>query len=84
MIQLIVEDTPPSKLARRSSKDIRTQETLNVDGFSNRDTRSGGAPRGIKAKYPRLRKPRDENEGEIRETAYRASLNGIKIGVGIK
>ncbi|KAG5557902.1 hypothetical protein RHGRI_007970 [Rhododendron griersonianum] len=69
----IVEDTPPSKIVRKSSKAIRTQKNL-----SKRRTRFGSIGRGIKDKHPRSRKPQDENEGEIRETTYCASLNGIK------
>ncbi|KAF7143205.1 hypothetical protein RHSIM_Rhsim05G0009200 [Rhododendron simsii] len=47
------------------------------DSAQNR-AKSGSVARGTKAKHPPLRKHRDVNVGEIRETAYRASLNGIK------
>ncbi|KAG5515137.1 hypothetical protein RHGRI_036245 [Rhododendron griersonianum] len=119
----VVEDTPPSKIAKKSLKCMRPQENHDVEGFSKIRTRSGSAAREIKgkhpqldveesaqkrtrsrsvaqeikakhprarkhrnvegsskikAKHPRARKHRNVNEGEIRETAYRASLNGIK------
>ncbi|KAG5564092.1 hypothetical protein RHGRI_000314 [Rhododendron griersonianum] len=119
----VVEDTPPSKIAKKSLKCMRPQENDGVEGFSKIRTRSGSAAREIKgkhpqldveesaqkrtrsrsvaqeikakhprarkhrnvegsskikAKHPRARKHQNVNEGEIRETAYRASLNGIK------
>ncbi|KAI8560206.1 hypothetical protein RHMOL_Rhmol04G0238000 [Rhododendron molle] len=51
---------------------------LHVEESAPRRTRSGSVARGIKAKHPCSRKHQDVNVGEIRETAYRASLNGIK------
>ncbi|KAG5528562.1 hypothetical protein RHGRI_029296 [Rhododendron griersonianum] len=51
---------------------------LDVQESAQKRTRSVNVARGIKAKHPRSRKHRDVNEREIRETVYRASLNGIK------
>lgn len=62
--------------AARGSKAKRPRH--GVEGSTHKHTRSGSAARGIKAKQPRARKHREVNCGEIRETAYRASLNGIK------
>ncbi|KAG5538895.1 hypothetical protein RHGRI_019441 [Rhododendron griersonianum] len=62
--------------AARGSKAKRPR--LDVEESTRKHTRSGSAARGIKAKHPRLRKRQEVNCGEMRETAYRASLNGIK------
>ncbi|XP_058185765.1 uncharacterized protein LOC131302990 [Rhododendron vialii] len=43
-----------------------------------KQTKSRSVAQGIKAKHPRSKRNRDVNVEEIRETAYRASLNGIK------
>ncbi|KAI8559184.1 hypothetical protein RHMOL_Rhmol04G0153300 [Rhododendron molle] len=69
----VVEDTPPSKI-----KGTRPQEKHDVEGSSKVRSRFGSVTGGIKGKHPRLDKHQDVNEGEIHETTYRASLNGIK------
>ncbi|KAG5541768.1 hypothetical protein RHGRI_021561 [Rhododendron griersonianum] len=51
---------------------------LDVQESAQKRTRSVNVARGIKAKHSRSRKHRDVNEGEIHETTYRASLNGMK------
>ncbi|XP_058181102.1 uncharacterized protein LOC131299530 [Rhododendron vialii] len=100
----IVEDTPPSKIAKNSLKCLKAQENHDVEGSSKTRARFGSVPRGfkakhpqldvvestpkrtrfdsvargIKAKHPRSMKPRVENMGEMRETAYRASLRVLE------
>ncbi|KAF7120080.1 hypothetical protein RHSIM_Rhsim13G0135500 [Rhododendron simsii] len=51
---------------------------LDVVKSTPKRPRFSSVAQGIKAKHPHLRKHQDVNVGEIRETAYRASLNGIK------
>ncbi|KAI8542102.1 hypothetical protein RHMOL_Rhmol08G0112900 [Rhododendron molle] len=67
---------PRSGTAARGSKTKRPR--LDVVESTHKRTRSGSVARGIKGKQPRSRKHWEVNCGEIRETAYRASLNGIK------
>ncbi|KAF7130622.1 hypothetical protein RHSIM_Rhsim10G0001000 [Rhododendron simsii] len=54
-----------------------THPRLDVEESAQKRTRYGSVPRGIKAKHPRSRKHRDVDVGEIRETAYRESLDVI-------
>ncbi|KAF7135675.1 hypothetical protein RHSIM_Rhsim08G0213000 [Rhododendron simsii] len=74
-------DVQGSSKVRTRSRSVRREIEANHPQIDEEDsapkrTRSGSVDRGIKAKHPRSRKLRDV--GEIRETAYRASLNGIK------
>ncbi|KAG5528968.1 hypothetical protein RHGRI_029584 [Rhododendron griersonianum] len=48
----IVEDTPPSKIAKNSLKCLKAQENHDVEGSSKTRARFGSVPRGFKAKHP--------------------------------
>ncbi|KAF7144820.1 hypothetical protein RHSIM_Rhsim04G0141300 [Rhododendron simsii] len=52
-----------------------THPRPDVEESTQKCTRYGSVARGIKAKHPRSRKHRDVDVGEIRETAYRGSLD---------
>ncbi|KAI8536555.1 hypothetical protein RHMOL_Rhmol10G0266700 [Rhododendron molle] len=73
----IVEDTPPSKIKARENKAKKPR--LDVKESAQKRIRSRSVARGIKAKNPCSRKPQDEKKEEIRDTAYRTSLDVIFI-----
>ncbi|KAI8536556.1 hypothetical protein RHMOL_Rhmol10G0266700 [Rhododendron molle] len=58
---------------------MRPQKNHDVEVPSKIRTRFGSVARGIKAKNPCSRKPQDEKKEEIRDTAYRTSLDVIFI-----
>ncbi|KAG5531469.1 hypothetical protein RHGRI_026178 [Rhododendron griersonianum] len=75
----VEESAPKCTRSKSEARGIKAKHPrLDVEELGQKRTRSGSVARGMKAKHPRSRKHRAVNVGEIRETAYRANLNGIK------
>ncbi|KAI8536558.1 hypothetical protein RHMOL_Rhmol10G0266700 [Rhododendron molle] len=73
----------PSKIRTRFGSVARENKAkkprLDVKESAQKRIRSRSVARGIKAKNPCSRKPQDEKKEEIRDTAYRTSLDVIFI-----
>ncbi|KAI8543832.1 hypothetical protein RHMOL_Rhmol08G0250000 [Rhododendron molle] len=78
--RLDVEESAPKRAGSGSvTRGFKAKpRRLEVEESAPKRTRAGSVARGRKDKHPRSRKHRAAHVGEILETAYRASLNGIK------
>ncbi|KAI8532880.1 hypothetical protein RHMOL_Rhmol11G0250500 [Rhododendron molle] len=80
------DDAPPSTQVHETSKGRTKNEVrrgsyvASKDGGKSTKRRSkpGSVEQAIKTKHARSRKPLVGNNGEIRQTTYRSSLNGIR------